>query len=903
MISGSASRRAAGVTATQAKASEQTPASIAHALGALERHHRDTLLETVAAAARELLRSSDLVMSLTQVAERIGLASGVDRAHIFLIDSAGGRCDILHHSLWVAPGIATPPEFLHPSEPLANVGMKAWLERLEQGETITGHVREFEGGKRTFFELGGVKSILAVPIFAETRWLGLIGFDDCRNEREWSVAEIDALKTMAELIGAAVARDAHLKSLADAQRIIERSPTILYRLSPEPPFALTYVSQNVQRYGYAAEELLAKPERWMTLIEPVDLPSMMANINLLIEGKADRIKTPFTIKKADGSPVSFDSEGYALRDATGKLTGIEGILSDITDRKRAQGELNFSHILLTTAIESSPDAILIVDANNRIIKYNRNMMTLWNIPHELMLAGDDTRALATVANRIKHKDDFLARVRYLYDHPEIQSHEELELTDGRVVDRHSGALYDSQQIYLGRIWFFRDITNKKRAEERIATLARTDSLTGIANRAVFLDRLNLEFARARRGGAEFALHYIDLDHFKDINDTLGHPMGDRLLLAVAERLKGCLRDTDLVARFGGDEFAVLQDGVTDVSQVETFATKIGRALAQPFTLVGNQVCTSASIGVVPYRRDIVGPDAMMMMADLALYRAKDEGRNQFRLHVAALDDETRERMLMGEDLRHAVERGQLELYYQPEVELKSGALVGLEALIRWHHPRRGMMLPATFISIAESTGSIVEIGQWAVDTACRQIQAWNERGIAPPVVAVNLSGAQFKLAGHIDAMVADAMARYDVRPGQLELELTETVLVESIERHGETFKRLRQAGVRLAIDDFGTGYSSLNYLRSFHVSRLKIAQRFIEHVTTCADDAAIVRAAIGLAHELGIEVLAEGVETQAQREFLIAAGCTFAQGFYFGRPGADTATDKILRREQPQLAS
>jgi EAL domain-containing protein (putative c-di-GMP-specific phosphodiesterase class I) len=357
-----------------------------------------------------------------------------------------------------------------------------------------------------------------------------------------------------------------------------------------------------------------------------------------------------------------------------------------------------------------------------------------------------------------------------------------------------------------------------------------------------------------------------------------------------------VRETDIVARFGGDEFAVLQDDIEDTINVETLAAKIGEVISALYAIDGNQVQTTASIGIVPYGSDVAGADVMMMKADLALYRAKNEGRNQFRFHVAELDEQTQERMIIGGELRHAILRGEFELFYQPQVDLKSKMIVGLEALIRWNHTSRGMMLPATFIPIAETTGSIVPIGEWVIEHACQQIRTWSNLGIAPPSIAVNLSGAQFKLASQLDQVVTETLARYNVAPEQLEIELTESVLIETTQRYGEAFKRLRQIGVRLAIDDFGTGYSSLDYLRSFRVSRIKIDQRFINGVTTSADDAAIVRATIGLAHELGIEVVAEGVETASQRDFLIAAGCKVAQGYYFGKPVPAAAASELLRR-------
>jgi diguanylate cyclase (GGDEF)-like protein/PAS domain S-box-containing protein len=745
--------------------------TLAELIGAtVSARRHEAILETVAMSAEELLRSSDLQQSLPKVIERLGQATGVDRVHIIEIDTdtPPEHSPVVQHYVWSAPGVSSSIYYQEIKDPMAEVGLKFWVPRLIRGETVVGNTRNFEPAARTFFERENVKSVMAVPVFVDGQWWGLIAFDDCRVERHWGPAEVDTFKTLAELVGAAVARTRHLKTLADASRIIESSPTILYRLGPQAPFPLTYMSQNMRLYGYDPNELLAKPNEWPKLIESEDLPGMMAKINLLVDGKTDHVGIDFRLKKPDGSSVWFDSKGYALRDAAGQLTAIEGILTDVTDRKRKI--------------------------------------------------------------------------------------------------------------------------------EEIAALARTDSLTGLPNRAAFLERLNLEFARARRGGNQFAVHYIDLDRFKDVNDTLGHPIGDGLLRAVAERLKSCVRETDMVARFGGDEFAVLQDDIADTANVETLAAKIGEVISVLYAIDGNQVHTTASIGIVPYGSDVAGADVMMMKADLALYRAKNEGRNQFRFHAAKLDEQTQERMIIGEELLHAIKRGEFELFYQPQVELKSGSVVGLEALIRWNHPKRGLLLPAAFVPIAEMTGSIVPIGEWVIEHACQQIGTWSDLGIAPTIIAVNLSGAQFKLASQLDQIVTKNLARYNVAPERLELELTESVLIETTQRHGEAFKRLRMIGVRLAIDDFGTGYSSLDYLRSFRVSRLKIDRRFINDVTTSADDAAIVRATIGLAHELGIEVVAEGVETARQRDFLLAAGCELAQGYYFGKPVPATAASELLRR-------
>ncbi len=864
----------------------------------LDGQRRDRLLEAVAVAAKELLRSSDLAVSLPKVAGEIGSATGVDRTHIFLLDPDRSDGCIRQHYLWTAANPQALPGFRDTAEgTMEEVGLRGWIEKLRRGEPVTCHVRDLQPKARDMFNAAGIKSILSVPVFAEGQWLGMIGFDDCRSERNWSAVEVDVVQTMAELVGAAIARTKHLQSLADANRIIQNSPTILFRLAPQPPFPLIYLSRNIDHYGYDVDALLAEPEAWLQLIHAEDMPAIIREIEALLSGERELANIEFRLKKADGAIAWFNGHGRMMRDAEGRLAAVEGILADITERKRAEEEQAFSRILLTTALECSPDAILIVDASGRIIKFNRHFVGLWNLPPSVLQSGLDEPTLAVVAEQAKNKSEFLARINYLYEHPDVQSHEEIELLDGRIIDRHSGALYDPHQKYLGRVWFFRDITGKKLAEQKIARMARTNSLTGLPNRAAFLERLTLEFARARRGGAPFALHYLDIDHFKDVNDTLGHPAGDKLLCAVAERLAVSVRDTDMVARFGGDEFAVLQDNIGSNAAVEHLAGKIGEAIGAPYELDDNRMSTSVSIGIVPYRADIANVDAMLMKADLALYRAKTDGRNRFRMHVDELDEETRERVAMSEDLRHALDRRELELYYQPQFNMASGEIVGLEALLRWSHPVRGQLLPEVFIPIAETNGTIIAIGDWVIGEACRQIARWRDALIDPPLVAVNLSGVQFKLATRLDRIVLDNLARYRVPPSCLELELTEPVLLETTQRNDEVLERLHKAGVRLAIDDFGTGYSSLDYLRAFHVSRLKIDRRFIDDLASDADDRAITDATIKLAHALGIEVVAEGVETPAQRDFLLKAGCTLAQGFLFGKPMPVDEASRLLQRK------
>jgi diguanylate cyclase (GGDEF)-like protein len=436
----------------------------------------------------------------------------------------------------------------------------------------------------------------------------------------------------------------------------------------------------------------------------------------------------------------------------------------------------------------------------------------------------------------------------------------------------------------------------------VLELAQTDLLTSLANRRAFLKRLTMAFAASLRGAPPFAVLYLDIDNFKDVNDTLGHAMGDLLLKEVVGRLRSAVRAEDLVARFGGDEFAILLPGVTDPETAEELAERIGKLLAVPFTIKGHKVRITSSTGIAMFSPETASPEAMMMQADLALYDAKDEGRDCYRFHSHDLDREVHERVRVAEELRVALDHGELELYYQPQVELATGRIIGVEALIRWNHPTRGLLAPASFIPIAERTGLVLPIGNWVFEEACRQLKLWRAEGIAPQVMSVNVSGVQFKGASELEREVEASLTRWDIDPSHLELELTESVLMEATQRHSNTLEKLRQMGIKISIDDFGTGYSSLKYLTQYRVNRLKLAQEFVFRVTVDYRNAAVVRAAIRLANELGLEVIAEGVETEAQARFLMGAGCEQAQGYYFSRPVPAAQVAQLLRagRIEPQ---
>ena len=436
-----------------------------------------------------------------------------------------------------------------------------------------------------------------------------------------------------------------------------------------------------------------------------------------------------------------------------------------------------------------------------------------------------------------------------------------------------------------------------RANQKVSDLAQRDALTALANRRAFVKRLNEAFAACRRGAKPFAVLYFDIDHFKDVNDTLGHAVGDGLLRQVAERITARVRENDMVARFGGDEFAILQSDAEDFAAAGTLAGKIRQIMAEPFLIDGNEVHVTSSIGVAHYTAEANTPDTLMIQADLALYRAKEDGRNCFRFHSADLDRQVQERVVIAEELRGAISRDELALHYQPQVELRTGRIIGLEALLRWNHPQRGRVPPAVFIPIAERSGQIQQLGQWVLDAACRQLRSWQDQGVAPASVGVNFSALHFKASTDLDQEVAASLDRWGVAPGAIEIELTETMLMDITQQHNDRFERLRHLGVRIAIDDFGTGYSSLSYLANYPINRVKIAQELVFGVDSDNRSAAVVRAAIRLARELGIEIIAEGVETEGQAKFLLAAGCEHVQGYYFSRP-VDAQRATVLLREK-----
>jgi diguanylate cyclase (GGDEF)-like protein/PAS domain S-box-containing protein len=714
----------------------------------------DALLHAVAKSAAELLGTPNHEEAIPVVLELIGQTVGVSRVQLNEIttDRDGHLRSTVRHE-WCAPG----SEAMIDSPLLQNLDLTVALPRtvalLPFGGLSTFFVDEITERLRKPFAASGMRSFLQIPVLVEGKLWGSFDFVDSSDlRREWTWAESDTLQTLAGLIGASITRARYVKELADANMIVQNSPTILYRVRGEPPFPLIYVSHNIGKFGHEANALVGT-STWMDLLmEPEDQSRVAAAMLRTLERDAEGAAIEFRLRTGEGSYRWVENRYTPVRDKQKRLVEIEGIIIDVTERKAA--------------------------------------------------------------------------------------------------------------------------------EEKIAQLARTDGLTGLANRTTFIERMRQAFAASRRGATPFAILYLDLDHFKRINDTLGHPVGDQLLRETADRLRECTRENDIVARLGGDEFAILQTDMAEPAAAGALATAIQQSLKKPYHIDGSELRITVSIGISPYTASSTDPEAMVAQADLALYRSKEEGRNRFRFHSDELDHQVLERVTLAEELRGAIDKNEIEIYYQPQVELSSGRIVGMEALVRWHHPERGLLPAATFIDIAEKTGTIIPLGRWVLTQVCRRMRAWRDEGLALDVVTMNLSLAQLRNSAELIRDVAAALDEFWLAPADLSFDVTEATLAQLTLVHNDVISELRRLGVGIAIDDFGSAYSSFDYLRTYRVSYLKITQAFIDAAADDAERAATVRAILSLARELGIGVITEGVETEEQRG-LSSQTVTFAQGIYF----------------------
>ena len=620
---------------------------------------------------------------------------------------------------------------------------------------------------------------------------------------------------------------------------------------------------------------------------------------LVGRGVLDLAATPedlcFWDEAAGGLADSIESETFICRlsggtaPVTRRVSRIEQIggaafyvvaLHDRSEQFRAERALEASAADLRATLESTDDGILVTDLSGRIRNFNRRFAALWNIPDEMLTRREDDAVLEWMRRSVIEPGTYMRRLATIDDTTMLQASDVLKLHSGKVLERVATPQCTSGRP-IGRVYSFRDITEKLEARERIQVLSYTDALTGLPNRRLLADRVEVALAVAKRENTPFALLFLNLDRFKHINETLGHTFGDRVLLEVAERIKGSTRQVDAVARLGGDEFVLLAHQA-DENGAEAAAWRVMEALKRPFNQGDLSFTVTASIGIAMQPNDGSSFDELMRRAESAMREVKHAGRAAFRFHrprPAQADARSRSRMHLDHAMRQALAQGRFRLHYQPQVEIGSGAVVGAEALIRWRDPELGEISPGEFIPVAEESGFIVPIGEWVLRQAVKQAAAWQASGM-PTVVSVNVSALQFQQPGFVDG-VAGVLREAGLASEWLELELTESILLQDAQDAMLRLQALAQLGVKLAIDDFGTGYSSLAYLKRFPIGRLKIDRSFISGLPLDESDAGIVRAIISMGRALRLEIIAEGVETVAQRDFLQEAGCDLFQGFLF----------------------
>jgi diguanylate cyclase (GGDEF)-like protein len=573
--------------------------------------------------------------------------------------------------------------------------------------------------------------------------------------------------------------------------------------------------------------------------------------------------------------------GYRNRkDEIGQMVEAIAVFQQTMERQNKlladrQDELRAQNLRFDAALNHMSQGLAMFDAEHRLVVCNTLYAQLYGLTPEQVRPGTTIRQLLEYrhAKGVFGNVDFETFVRdWLAEFSEASSRIQ-ELADGRVISIVRRPMPDG-----GLVSTTQDITERRRSEAKIAHMARHDALTDLPNRVLLKERLELAVARARRGEI-VAVHLLDLDHFKNVNDTLGHPVGDKLLRAVTDRLRTLVRETDTIARMGGDEFAIIQVALKQAADASSLAQRVVEVVSDPYDIDGHQVVAGTSVGIAIGPTDGVGPDQLIRNADLALYRAKGDGRGVFRYFEPEMDARMQSRRTMEYDLRRALVAGEFELHYQPLVNIERNEISGCEALIRWHHPEKGMISPGDFIPLAEENGFIVPLGEWVIRKACTTAATWPEH----IRVAVNLSPAQFKNPGLVQVVVS-ALAASSLQPQRLELEITETVLLDDSAATLATLHQLRALGVRVAMDDFGTGYSSLSYLQSFPFDKIKIDRSFIKEVANRKSAVDIVRAVAALANGLGMATTAEGVETKEQLDTVKAEGCTEMQGFLFSRP-------------------
>ncbi len=694
-----------------------------------------------------------------------------------------------------------------------------------------------------------------------------------------------------------------LESVTDGVIVLDAQGRIVY-LNPS--------AESIT--GHAGKDVLGKPLSRALSIVNDDTGSPIENPFQTLRRSGERVRFTFNtaLVTRSGTPVPVEFSATPMRDAQGRLDGAVVVFRDVRRRRAAERALQSSEESRVenaealfeekeraqVTLNSIGDAVVSTNFWGRVTYLNvvAERMTGWSQSEASGRAVGDVFKLIDGSTRTQIPNP---TVRAIIEDTTIGLGTDCMLIrrDGAEVPVETSAapIHDRHGGVIGSVMVAHDVTIARELSHRLARLALHDSLTDVPNRTLLNDRLDQAMMRAQRSGTSVALLYVDLDRFKQINDSLGHAVGDELLKSAARRLLGCVRSSDTVSRQGGDEFLVLLEEITHAHDAAVCAEKIISALDAPHRIGPHELRITASVGIATYPGDAEDPNTLLRNADFAMYQAKYTGRNNYQFFKPEMNANALERQSVEMELRQAIERQEFILNYQPKVNLATGTIVGVEALIRWQRPMRGIVPPAQFIPIAEESGLILPIGRWALEKACRQARAWQEGGAAPMSVAINVSAVELRAKDFL-ANVRQILQSSRLEPRFLEIELTETFMMQDWKSTAEVLKALKSLGVRIALDDFGTGYSSLSYMKRFPIDSLKIDQSFVRDMTTDTDDASIVSAVINMGRSLHMRVVAEGIQTHDQLLFLQDRQCPEGQGFFFGPPVPAAQLTDFLNR-------
>ncbi|WHX98647.1 bifunctional diguanylate cyclase/phosphodiesterase [Neobacillus sp. DY30] len=652
--------------------------------------------------------------------------------------------------------------------------------------------------------------------------------------------------------------------------LFEENPDAIFIFDLNGNFLVA--NKAVSLYGYTAEELINKP--FTGYILPKDLEKVMAHFFQAVEGSSSNCDCSILDKEGLQREISVTNIPIFVNQ---EIHGVYTIIKDITEHKKAQNDLVEAEAKYRSLIENSLVGVYIMQ-DGKLVYVNPRLCEMSGYHCEELLGlhvkefiypEDLPLVTENIRKRFNNEIDTMK-----FEYRAIRK-------DRSVI---TFELYGSKIVYNGRdaiIGTVIDITERKNTEKIIRHMAYHDQLTDLPNRYLLREKLNEAIIESRQNNCHFALLFLDLDRFKAINDTLGHEVGDKVLMEVAERLKACVTQTDIISRYGGDEFSVLlpEAGEQRASQV---AHQIITKLSLPLTFLHHELLVTPSIGISIFPTHGESFDMLIKNGDLAMYHAKSLGRNNYQFFNEELNKKAKHELDMELNLRKALEQNQLVLFYQPQVNLETNQIYGAEALMRWIHPEKGIIPPASFIPLAEENGLIIPMGEWAIRTACQENKKWQLAGYSPVTVSVNISAKQFFQSNLVE-IVESALSETELNPKYLELEITESITMD-VERSITTLLELQRIGVKVSIDDFGIGYSSLNYLKRLPIDKLKIDQSFIRECPNDINSNTLVRTIIIMAHLLKMKVIAEGVETEEQVSFLLAQGCNEAQGYLFGKP-------------------